>query len=147
MSAKDELEKLQAMRAELEAESRSLIEKQQSLEKGVHSLKEQVDAEELKKEKALVEDLRSRNEATKSAIAQLKSKKKELEAKLGQMSQTPEAAPNAQKINETPEKKEKAPEKNEAVSEKNGVTMTVVESEEMVETQKEQEEKKKFKFF
>ena len=82
MSAKVELERLQAKRAELEAASRSLIEEQDSLEESVWILEEKIVAEELKKEKAVVADLRKRNKTAKDSIAQLKAKKKELETKL-----------------------------------------------------------------
>lgn len=138
------------MRKELEEESRLLIEEQRKLEKDVLALEEQVAAQELKKEKALFEDLRSRNEATKSTIAQLEAKKKELETKLGQITQTPEGALEAQKAGETPaqpETAEEASEQTEAVPEENGVTITVVESEEIGETQEKQQEKKKHMFF
>jgi hypothetical protein len=149
LSAKAELEKLQAMRKELEAESRSLIEKQQNLRKDVLALEEQVVAQELEKEKALVEDLRSRNEVAKSSIAQLEARKKELETKLGGTAETPEPAAKTQEAHKTPthpEKAEKVPEKTESFPEE-GVTITVVESEEIVETQEKQQEEKKFKFF
>ena len=66
MTAKETLEKVQAMRKELEEESHLLIEEQQILEKDVQVLEEQVASQELKIEQALVEDLRSRNEATKT---------------------------------------------------------------------------------
>jgi len=73
LSAKEELEKLQAIRAELEAESRSLKELQKKLENNVLTLEEKVVVEELKKEKAVIEELKSKNEATKDAIAQLET--------------------------------------------------------------------------
>lgn len=137
------------MRVELEAESRLLIEEQQKLEKDVLALEEQSAAQELEKEKALVEDLRSRNEATKCTIAQLKAKKEKLETKLGQVTQTPEGALEAQEASEKPAQPEKAEasERTEAVPEESGVTITLVESEEIVETQEKQQEKKKHRFF
>ena len=52
MSAQQELEKLQAMRADLEAESNSLKEQQSYLENNVLSLEEKIASEELKQEKA-----------------------------------------------------------------------------------------------
>lgn len=128
------------MRKELEAESSSLIEKQQKLRKEVWVLEEQVIAQELKKEKALVEDLRYRNEVAKSTIAELEAKKKELETKLGKMTPTPEEPAQLEKADETSEQ-------TEADTEENGVTITVVESEEMIETQENQQEKEKFRFF
>jgi hypothetical protein len=140
LSAKAELEKLRVMRKELEAESSSLIEKQQKLRKEVWVLEEQVIAQELKKEKALVEDLRYRNEVAKSTIAELEAKKKELETKLGKMTPTPEEPAQLEKADETSEQTEADPEEN-------GVTITVVESEEMIETQENQQEKEKFRFF
>jgi hypothetical protein len=65
MSAQKELEKLQAMRAELEAESRSLKEKQNDLENSLMTLEEKVANEALKKEKALIEELKNSNKARK----------------------------------------------------------------------------------
>jgi hypothetical protein len=150
LKAKTELEKLKAIRKELESESHSLIEKQQKLEKEVLALEEQTVTQELEKEKALVEDLRSRNEATKNAIAQLEAKKKEFETKLGQITQTPEGASESQKASETPaqtKKAKKTSKQTEAVPEGNEVTVTVVESEEIVETQEKQQKKKKHRFF
>ena len=140
MSAKAELEKLQVTRKELEAESSSLIEKQQKLRKEVLALEEQVIAQELKKEKALVEDLRYRNEVAKGTIAELEAKKKELETKLGKI--TPISEDPAQ-----PEKADETSEQTEADPEETGVTITVVESEEIVETQEKQQGKEKFRFF
>jgi hypothetical protein len=137
------------MRKELEAESCSLLKKQQKLEKDVLDLEEQVLAQELKKEKALVEDLSSRNEATRNTIAQLEAKKKELETMLGQPTQTPECAPESSKASETPTQPEKSEtsEQTEAVPEENGIIITFVESEEVVEAQEEQKEKKTRRFF
>ena len=140
MSAKAELEKLQVTRKELEAESSSLIEKQQKLRKEVLALEEQVIAQELKKEKALVEDLRYRNEVAKGTIAELEAKKKELETKLGKI--TPISEDPAQ-----PEKADETSEQTEADPEESGVTITVVESEEIAETQENQQGKEKFRFF
>ena len=140
MSAKAELEKLQVNRKELEAESSSLIEKQQKLRKEVLALEEQVIAQELKKEKALVEDLRYRNEVAKSTIAELEAKKKELETKLGKITPIPEETAQPEKADETSEQTEADPEET-------GVTITVVESEEIVETQEKQQGKEKFRFF
>jgi hypothetical protein len=148
MSAEEELERLRAMRAELEAESRSLVEKQQNLEDSVLVLKENVLMEVIKKEKAVIEDLRKRNEATKGAIAQLEAKKTELETKLGQMKQNPEAELETEKGKKSPKqpkKAEEAPEHNED-TEDNGVTITAIDDE-MFETQEKQQEKKKRKFF
>ena len=140
MSAKAELEKLQVTRKELEAESSSLIEKQQKLRKEVLALEEQVIAQELKKEKALVEDLRYRNEVAKGTIAELEAKKKELETKLGIITPTPEEPAQPEKADETSEQTEADPEES-------GVTITVVESEEIAETQENQQGKEKFRFF
>jgi hypothetical protein len=148
MSAEEELERLRAMRAELEAESRSLVEKQQNLEDSVLVLKENVLMEVIKKEKAVIEDLRKRNEATKGAIAQLEAKKTELETKLGQMKQNPEAELETEKGKKSPKqpkKAEEAPEHNED-TEDNGVTITAIDDE-MFETQEKKQEKKKRKFF
>jgi hypothetical protein len=147
MSAKAELEKLLSIREELEAESRLLIDEQQNLEKYVRVLEDKVIAEEIKKERALVEDLRSRNEAAKTVIAQLEDKKKELEARLENLVVSSEPAIKAREAGKTtakPEKVDEAPEKEDLPEDE--VTITVVESEEMVEPQEEQE-KTKYRFF
>jgi uncharacterized protein (DUF3084 family) len=150
LSELKELEKLQAMRAELEAESRSLIEEQEKLEKNVLALEEQVVVEQLKKEKAVIEDLKNRNKTAKDAIAELEAKKKNLQTKLNQSPQAPETSPPKE------EKVEEAPEPAEAVSEdseEGGVTVTaiegeaLVENEEIVEESPEKQEKKKRRFF
>jgi hypothetical protein len=146
-----ELEKLQAMRAELEAESRSLIEEQEKLEKNVLALEQEVVVEQLKKEKAVIEDLKNRNKAAKDAIAELEAKKNQLETKLDQ---SPQQAPETPPPEE--EKVEEAPEPAEAVSEdseEGGVTVTAIEGEALVENQEiveespEKQEKKKRRFF
>ena len=161
MSELKELEKLQAMRAELEAESRSLIEEQEKLEKNVHSLEEQVTIEQMKKEKAVIEDLKNRNQAAKDAIAELEAKKNSLESKLNQEPQAPVTRPpeNEQPVEEVPEPEpepQPEPEPAEAVCEEpedGGVTVTAIEGEALVETQEiieespEKQEKKKRRFF
>ena len=150
MSEQKELEKLQAMRAELEAESRLLIEEQQKLEKNVLSLEEQVVVEELKKEKAVIEDLKNRNKAAKDAIADLEAKKKSLQSKLNQPPQEPEPPPEEEKATE-PEAAE-APEPEPAEeAEDGGVTVTAIEGDALVENpevdEDSKQEKKKRRFF
>jgi uncharacterized protein (DUF3084 family) len=155
MSALKELEKLQAMRAELEAESHSLKEKQKELENSVLALEQEVVMEELNKEKAVIEELKNSNKATKDAIAQLEAKKRELETKLEQAPQTPAIPPPAK------EKKEEAPAQPEEVeeasqpeeAEESGVTVTAIEGEALVESPEatgespKKQEKKKRRFF
>ena len=157
MSEQKELEKLQAMRAELETESRLLIEEQQKLEKSVLSLEEQVVVEELKKEKAVIEDLKNRNKAAKDAIADLEAKKKSLQSKLNQPPQEPETPPpEEEKAKEPeaaeapePEPAEEAPEE----AEDGGVTVTAIEGDALVDNQEAvsdgpaKQEKKKRRFF
>jgi uncharacterized protein (DUF3084 family) len=150
LSEQKELEKLQAMRAELEAEAHSLKEEQKNLENSLLSLEEKVVVEELKKEKAVIEELKNRNKATKDAISQLEAKKKDLESRLEQASQTPETPPpNKEKAEEAPEPAEAAPEG----SEEGGVTVTAIEGEALVENQEAvdesptKQEKKKRRFF
>jgi uncharacterized protein (DUF3084 family) len=150
LSEQKELEKLQAMRAELEAEAHSLKEEQKNLENSLLSLEEKVVVEELKKEKAVVEELKNRNKATKDAISQLEAKKKDLESRLEQTSQTPETPPpKKKKAEEAPEPAEAAPEG----SEEGGVTVTAIEGEALVENQEavdespKKQEKKKRRFF
>ena len=150
MSEQKELEKLQAMRTELEAESRLLIEEQQKLEKSVLSLEEQVVVEELKKEKAVIEDLKNRNKAAKDAIADLEAKKKSLQSKLNQPPQEPEPPPEEEKATE-PEAAE-APEPEPAEEDEDGgVTVTAIEGDALVENpevdEDSKQEKKKRRFF
>ncbi len=132
------------MRAELEAESNSLKEKQKELENSLLALEEKVAIEELKKEKAIIEELKNRNKATMDSIAQLEAKKKELETKLAQQSQTPETPlPETEKTAEAP------PEE----TEEGGVTVTAIEGEALFENPEapaespKKQEKKKHKFF
>ena len=148
MSEQKELEKLQALRAELEAESRSLKEKQKELENSLLALEEKVVVEELKKEKAIIEELKNRNKAAKETIAQLEAKKKELETKLGQAAQTP--APPVEKKKGKEASKPAEAESEEA--EESGVIVTAVEGEALVESPEAQvespkQEKKKRRFF
>jgi hypothetical protein len=82
MSANQELEKLRNIREELETEACSLEEQQSSLANIVMALEEKIIIEELKMEKAAIEELKNRNRASKAAIVKLKSKKKKLETKL-----------------------------------------------------------------
>jgi len=159
LSAKEELEKLQAMRAKLEAESRSLKELQKKLENNVLTLEEKVVVEELKKEKAVIEELKKRNNATKEAIAQLEAKKKELETKLEQVAPTPEFPPKKEEVKEAPaqsDETEEALEPAEAEpeeAEEGGITFTAIDGEALVENQEAvsespaKQEKKKHRFF
>ncbi len=145
MSALKELEKLQAMRAELEVESRSLKEQQKELENSVLDLEQEVVMEELNKEKAIIEELKNSNKATKDAIAQLEAKKEELESKLEETPQKPKTPPPEK------EKPEEAPKPEEA--EESGVTVTAIEGEALVESPEatsespQKQEKKKHRFF
>ena len=132
------------MRAELEAESHSLKEKQKELESNLRALEEKVAIEELKREKAIIEELKNHNKATKDAIAQLEAKKKELESKLEQQLQQPET-PHAEKETAAEEPPEEA--------EEGDVTVTTIESEALVESPEvinehpAKPEKKKHRFF
>ena len=149
MSAQQELEKLQAMRAELEAESRSLKEQQNNLENNVTSLKEKIATEELQKEKAAIEELKNRNKAAKDTIAELEAKKKKLETKLDEITEKPVAATGEDESGEKqeqPEAAEEASDQTEADPEEPVFTMRVVESEDLVEAQEEQQGKKR-RFF
>jgi len=155
MSAREELEKLQAMRAELEAESRSLKEKQGDLENNVLSLEEKVANEELKKEKAAIEELKNRNKAAKDAIADLEAKKKKLENKLEQAPETTEAPSKKEKAEKAPAQPEETEEaaKPAEETEEGGVTVTAIEGEALIENQEAEsdspskQEKKKRRFF
>ena len=155
MSEPKDLEKLQAKRAELEAESRSLKEEQKKLEYSVKILEEQV----------VIDELNENNKAAKDAISQLEAKLNDLEKRTKQPSQAPPpenlAPPPPPKETKTevqvaapPEKKEEAPEPAEVKvedSEDSGVTVTAIDDEALVETQEaqgdKQPEKKKHRFF
>jgi len=152
MSQNNELEKLQAKRAELEASSRLLIEEQEMLEKSVQDLEEKITIEEIKKEKTIIEDLRKRNTAVKESISSLEAKKKELESKLNQTLQLP--------ISSSPEGEEgdlaeEGLEPVEVVPEEfdEGFTVTAVVGDALIEDQKvvrkssSRQEKKKRRFF
>jgi uncharacterized protein (DUF3084 family) len=150
MSALKELEKLQAMRTELEAESHSLKEQQKELENSVLALEQKVVMEELNKEKAVIEELKNSNKATKDAIVQLEAKKKELETKLEQAPQQPATPPlEKEKKEEASKPAEAAPEE----AEESGVTVTAIEGEALVESPEatdespKKQEKKKHRFF
>jgi septal ring factor EnvC (AmiA/AmiB activator) len=154
LSEPKDLEKLQAKRAELEAESRSLKEEQKKLEYSVKILEEQV----------VIDELSENNKAAKDAISQLEAKLNDLEKRMKQSSQEPppeNPAPPPSKETKTevqvaaaPEKKEEAPEPAEVKvedSEDSGVTVTAIDDEALVETQEaqgdKQPEKKKHRFF
>jgi uncharacterized protein (DUF3084 family) len=147
MSTLKELEKLQAMRAELEVESRSLKEKQKELENSVLSLEQEVVMEALNKEKAVIEELKNSNKATKDAIAQLEAKKRELETRLEQAPQKPAPPPKGER-EEAPAQPEETEE-----AEESGVTITAIEGEALVESPEatgespKKQEKKKRRFF
>jgi len=149
MSEQKELEKLQAMRAELEAESRLLIEEQRKLENSVLGLEEKVVIEKLNREKAIIEDLKNRNKEAKDAISQLEAKKKDLESRLGQTIQEPETPSEKKKTEKAPEPAEAEPEEDE----EGGVTVTAIEDEALIENQEAvdegstKQEKKKRRFF
>ena len=159
MSAREELEKLQAMRAELEAESRSLKEQQSDLENNVLSLEEKVAIEAMKREKAVIEELRNRNKVAKEAIAELETKKKDLESKIGQEPQKPETPSTEQETAEEtlaqPEETAETSQPAEVIPEEtedDGVTVTAIENEALFENEAVSEasdkpEKKKRRFF
>ena len=147
------------MRAELEAESRSLKEKQSDLENNVLSLEEKVASEAVKREKDAIEELRNRNKVAKEAIAKLETKKKDLESKIEQEPQKPEAPSAKQEMVEDmsaqPEETAETSQPDEVVPEETedgGVTVTAIESEALFENEAVSEasdkpEKKKRRFF
>jgi uncharacterized protein (DUF3084 family) len=154
MSALKELEKLRAMRTELEAETRSLKEQQKELENSVLAIEQKVVMEELNKEKAVIEELKNSNKATKDAIAQLEAKKRELETKLEQASQKPATPPLEKEKEESPAQPEEAEEAAQPEeAEESGVTVTAIEGEALVESPEatsespKKQEKKKHRFF
>ena len=143
------------MREELEEESRSLEEQQCGLENTVISLEEKIIIEELKIEKAAIEDLKNRNKTAKEAISKLKSKKKKLETKLDNAGYDPEESPskNQEEASE-PEEKEEAsePEEKEEIGE-GGVVVTAIDGEAFEEQvgistdDSPKQEKRKRRFF
>jgi uncharacterized coiled-coil protein SlyX len=161
MSEQKELEKLQAKRAELEAESRSLKEEQKRLEYSLMILEEKV----------TIEEINDNNKAAKDTISKLEGKLFELENRLKPKSQTPPASPAPpppppketktevilapEPAEEEPEFVEVAPEEPQESAEENieesGVTVTAIDDEALVETQEakgdKQQEKKKHRFF
>ena len=72
MSETNELEKLRSIRAEYEAESRTLKETQQNMESRLKILEEKI----------VIEELENKNKTTRNAIVQLESKMKMLENRL-----------------------------------------------------------------
>jgi peptidoglycan hydrolase CwlO-like protein len=145
MSTLQELEKLRAMRAELESESLSLKEQQSELEQSVISLEEKVAIEELKNEKDAIDELKNRNKVAKDAIAELKSKKKKLETKLGKAAQKQEAPVQ-------PEETEVAGPVEIIPEEDGGVVVTaldgeLLEDQETVNESPKRQEKRKRRFF
>jgi hypothetical protein len=160
MSEQKELEKLQAKRAELEAESRSLKEEQKNLEYSVMLLEEKV----------TIEEISNNNQAAKGAISKLEAKLFDLENRLKSKPEAPqESSPptppeeTKKEVIVTPEKKEEEelefaevePNELQEIDEENveesGVTVTAIDDEGLVEAQEEkgdkQQEKKKHRFF
>jgi len=72
MSEINELAKLRSIRAEFEAESRTLKETQKSMESRLKILEEKI----------TIEELENNNKTTRNAIVQLESKMKMLENRL-----------------------------------------------------------------
>ena len=72
MNEANELERLRSVRAEAEAESRTLKETQQNMESRLKILEEKI----------VIEELENKNKTTRNAIVQLESKMKMLENRL-----------------------------------------------------------------
>ena len=72
MNEANELERLRSVRAEAEAESRTLKETQKSMESRLKILEEKI----------TIEELENNNKTTRNAIVQLESKMKMLENRL-----------------------------------------------------------------
>ena len=72
MNEANELERLRSVRAEAEAESRTLKETQKSMESRL----------KIPEEKITIEELENNNKTTRNAIVQLESKMKMLENRL-----------------------------------------------------------------
>ena len=152
MSEANELEILRAKKAELEAESRTLKDTQKSIENRVKALEEQVAIEELQKN----------NKALREIVNQLEDKKAQLENKLKEKTQAQGSSaheasppPEGTTLPESPLASE-ASEISEAPAEENLEDMVVfegidpeslLENEEIVETQEKPTEKKKRRFF
>jgi chromosome segregation ATPase len=155
LSEQKDLENLQAKRAELESESRSLKEEQKKLEYSIKVLEEKV----------VINELSENNKAAKEEISQLEAKLNDLKKRLKHPAQAPsqnpappppppqETKPEAE-VADPPEKKEATPEPVEVTledSEDSGVTVTAIDDEALVETQEaqsdKQQDKKKHRFF
>jgi hypothetical protein len=152
MSEANELEILRAKKAELEAESRALIESQKNIENRVKALEEQVAIEELQKN----------NKALRETVNQLESKKVQLENKLKEKTKAQEnSAPKENTASEGANPPESPPaseanENSEAVVEENSEDVVIfegidpeslLENEEIIENQEKPPEKKKRRFF
>jgi cobalamin biosynthesis Mg chelatase CobN len=152
MSEANELEILRAKKAELEAESRALIESQKNIENRVKALEEQVAIEELQKN----------NKALRETVNQLESKKVQLENKLKEKTKAQEnSAPKENTASEGANPPESPPaseanETSEAVVEENSEDVVIfegidpeslLENEEIIENQEKPPEKKKRRFF
>ncbi len=150
MSEQKEIGKLQAKRAELESESHSLQGKQKTLEDNIVILEEQI----------AIEQLQANNKAVQEAIAQLEAKKNALESKLKQVAQPAAASaivkqtmPEAN-VEQPVEATEPAEAASEELVEGDAVTVTAIDGEELVaeqeemgESLKKQQEKKKHRLF
>lgn len=152
MSAQQELEKLQAIRVELEAESRSLKKQQSNLENSVMFLEEAIAKEEMRKEKAVIEELKNYNKAAKEAIVELEAKKEKLESRLEETAPPLEPpATKKKRKGKKPAEPEATPEEIEA--EGCGVIVTAIDGEVLVDEQEaidenpQKQEKKKRRFF
>lgn len=124
MSANQELEKLRNIREELETEACSLEEQQSSLANIVMALEEKITIEELKMEKAAIDELKTRNRAAKAAIVKLKSKKRKLETRLDKALGKLEEAPSEDQVS--------PPEENEEIAD-GGVVVAAIDGDALEE--------------
>jgi chromosome segregation ATPase len=152
MSETNEIERLRAKRAELEAELRFLKDTKNNLENQVSVLEERI----------IIEELESENKAKQNTVIQLQSKMTQLENRLKAISQTQDSF-TPQK--ETPRKVAATPlpktaethETDKPASDESQEEIIVVEGidseslfeeqEEAAENTEKQQEKKKRKFF
>ena len=143
MSETNELGRIRAKRAELEAESRTLKEMQKNMEIRINILEE----------KTSIEELENNNKATRNAVVQLESKMKMLENRLKQASQeqiipAPEKEPPEASANPAPSDKTETLETAETAPDEfqeNIIVVEAIDNEPLVENQqnlREQQEKR-----
>jgi uncharacterized protein (DUF3084 family) len=142
MRETDQLDALRARRVELEDESRFLKETKKNMEYRVNILEEKI----------AIKDLEHNNKVAQEAVAQLKSKKKTLEARLKQITQEQTFPAEKEQSHEAiakPAPNKKTPENATAEFQGNIVISETMENESEIENEAHLKKKpaKKHKFF